>query len=289
MFEDASVTDVRGLSFSSVNYQSENCQASNYEMFEDLNMNLLKIDLLDDISRQQSPVREARSPSAHEDVLNESLITLMTKNLEKTESDIIVPPREQRTHSPSSQEDISDVPLISSTSEELEIASEIKKENYSEQQSFASERWVQSLNTEEDASSVTTSPMNKEMAAQETEEDRFFDRSLRAMMSPHQCNDHPCTQLFYCQTCCKPICKRCATNCIHKHVTVDFTEFLETVQRQAEEVLIEAYLGIDVLADDMENMGVSQLITRHENNFLLHFSFWLQIYCTQNQVLFQNK
>jgi len=268
MFEDASVTDVRGLSFSSVNYRSEN-QASNYEMFEDLNMNLLKIDLLDDISRHQSPVREARSPNAHEDVLNESLITLMTKNLEKTESDIIVPPREQRTHSPSSQ-DSSDVPLILSTSEELEIASEIKKENYFQQsqQSPASERWVQSLNTEEDASSVT-SPVNKEMAAQETEKDGSFDRSLRAMMSPHQCNDHLCTQLFYCQTCCKSICKRCATNCIHKHVTVDFAEFLETVQRQAEEVLIEAYLGIDVLADDMENMGVSQLIARHENNFIV--------------------
>jgi len=41
---------------------------------------------------------------------------------------------------------------------------------------------------------------------------------------------------------------------------VEFVEFLESVQRQAEEVLIEAYLGIDVLVDDMENMGVSQLI-----------------------------
>jgi len=47
-------------------------------------------------------------------------------------------------------------------------------------------------------------------------------------------------------------------------VTVDFLEFLDNAQRQAEEVLIEAYLGIDVLADDMENMGVSRLIARRE-------------------------
>ncbi|XP_024871831.1 E3 ubiquitin-protein ligase TRIM71-like [Temnothorax curvispinosus] len=250
VFENASVTDMPGPSFSGASYRSESCQAG-YETFEDLNMNLLKIDLLDDISpRRQSPVREERG--AKRDVLNESFIMLMTKELEKDESDITVPSREQRTRSPSSQRDSSDLPLIPSISEELEVASEIKKENYSGQQSPAGEQWTHGLNVEEDASSAISA---KEEAAKETEEDQSFD-SLRAMMSPYQCNDHPCTQFLYCQTCCKTICKECATHCIYKHVTVDFMEFLENAQRQAEDVLIEAYLGIDVLADDMENMGL---------------------------------
>lgn len=258
MFENASVTDMPGPSFSDVNYRSENCQA-NYELFEDLNMNLLKIDLLDDISpRRQSPVREERGPSAQGDGLNESLITLMTKELEKDENDITVSLREQRTRSPSSQKDSSDLPLIPSISEELEVANETKKENYSGQQSPAGEKWAHSLNVEEDVSSA----ISTKEEVKETEEDIQSIDLLKAMISPYQCNNHPCTQLFYCQTCCKTICKECSTNCIYKHVTVDFLEFLDNAQRQAEEVLIEAYLGIDVLADDMENMGVSRLIAR---------------------------
>lgn len=247
MFEDASVTDMPGPNFSGVNYRSENCQA-NYETFEDFNMNLLKIDLLDDTSsKRRSPVLEERDPSvAQGDVLNESLITLMTKELG---NDITVSSREQRTRSPSSQRDPSDLSLTPSISEDLEVANEIRKENYSGQQSPANEQWAHNLNIEEDAIST------KEETAKETEDDQSLD-SLRAIVSSYQCNDHP-TNLFYCQTCCKAICKECATHCVYKHVTMDFAEFLENAQRQAEEVLIEAYLGIDVLADDMENMGVS--------------------------------
>ncbi|KYN17145.1 Tripartite motif-containing protein 71 [Trachymyrmex cornetzi] len=247
MFEDASVTDVLGPNFSSANYD-ESCKA-NYETFEDLNMNLLKIDLLDDISSsRQSLIHEEHSPSAQGDVLNDSLITLMTKDLEKDENDIAIPSREQQTRSPSSQRDPSDLLLIPSISEELEVDNKIKKENYSRQQSPA-----RVLNVEENAVS-TISMMNKEGAAKETE-NRSFNFSVKAMKS-YKCIDHPCTQLFYCQTCCRTICKECATHCIHKHVTVEFLEFLESAQRQAEEVLIEAYLGIDVLVDDMENMGL---------------------------------
>ncbi|KAG5317994.1 LIN41 ligase, partial [Pseudoatta argentina] len=250
MFEDASVTDVLGPNFSSSNYH-ENCKV-NYETFEDLNMNLLKIDLLDDISSsRQSLIHEEHSPSAQGDVLNDSLITLMTKDLEKDEKDdIAILSREQQTRSPSSQRDSSDLPLIPSISEELELENEIKKENYSRklQQSPA-----RVLNVEENAVNAILM-VNKEEAAKETEEDRSFNHSVRAMTS-YRCNDHPYTQLFYCQTCCRTICKECATHCIHKHATVELVEFLESAQRQAEEVLIEAYLGIDVLVDDMENMG----------------------------------
>ncbi|XP_011865024.1 PREDICTED: E3 ubiquitin-protein ligase TRIM71-like [Vollenhovia emeryi] len=246
MFEDASVTDMPGPSFSG--YRSESCQL-NYETFEDFNMNLLKIDLLDDISStQQSPVREQHGLNVQEDVLNESLISLM----EKDEGDMTVLSRKQRTRSPSSQRDPSDLPLIPSITEELEVANELKKENYSRQQSPVGEQWAHSLNVEEDTSSAIST---KEDAAKETlEEDQSFD-SLKAAML-YQCNDHPCAQLFYCQTCCKAICKECAKNCIYKHVTMELTEVLENAQHQAEEVLMEAYLGIDVLADDMENMGL---------------------------------
>lgn len=243
MFEDASVTDMPGPSFSGVNYRSENC-----ETFEDFNMNLLKIDLLENISsKRQSPVLKECGPSAQGDVLDDSLLTLMTKELEKEESDITVSSREQRTRSPSSQRDPSDLPLIPSITEELEVANKMRREDYSGQQSPAGEQWAHGLNIEEDASSI------KEETAKETEEEQSLDP---AAVSPYQCNDHPCTYLFYCQTCCKTICKECAIHCIDKHVTVDFMEFLDNAQRQAEEVLIEAYLGIDVLADDMENMGL---------------------------------
>lgn len=243
MFEDASVIDMLGPSFSGANYRSESCQG--YEMFEDLNMNLLKIDLLDDISSRRQSLIE-RGPSAHGDVLNESLMS-------KDESDITV---SSRTRSPSSQRDSSELPLI--PAEELEVASELKKENYSGQQSPAGEQWPDNLNMEDDASIAMST---KEETAKKTEEDHSLD-SLRSLMSPYQCNEHPCTQLFYCQTCCKPICKECSTGCIYKHVTIDFAEFIDNAQHQAEEVLIEAYLGIDVLADDMENMGVSNQLSR---------------------------
>ncbi|XP_012531997.1 E3 ubiquitin-protein ligase TRIM71 isoform X2 [Monomorium pharaonis] len=245
MFEDASITDVPGSSFSG--YSSESYRPS-YETFEDLNMNLLKFDLLDDISRRQSPVREEYSPSVQGDVINEPLITLTRNELEKDESDTSVLSRIQRTRSPSIQRDLSESPLIPTILEELEIIE--RKKNYSGQQSPASEQWAQ--NIEEDAIS------SKEETAKETPEgDRAHDQPLKALTpSSYQCIDHPCTQLFYCQTCCKTICKDCATPCVHKHVTVEFAEFLDTAQRQAEEVLTEAYLGIDVLADDMENMGL---------------------------------
>ncbi|XP_011163597.1 E3 ubiquitin-protein ligase TRIM71 isoform X2 [Solenopsis invicta] len=248
MFEDASGTDVPGPNFSAASYRNESCQP-NYETFEDLNMNLLKFDLLDDISRRQSPAREECSPSVEGDVINESFVTLMTKELEKDESDINILSREQRTRSPSSQRDSSDFPLIS----ELEVANEIKNEN-SGQQSPANERWSQNLNMEEDTSSAITT-VNKE-EAKDTIEDRSLDQTMKIMASPYECNDHPCAQMSYCQTCCKIICKECATQCVCKHVTVDLVEFLDITQRQAEEVLMEAYLGVDVLADDMESMGL---------------------------------
>ncbi|KAL0134297.1 hypothetical protein PUN28_001242 [Cardiocondyla obscurior] len=254
MFEDASITEMPGPSFSGVNYQSKDCHTG-YHMFEDLNMNLLKIDLRDDIlSKQQSPAREEHGMEVHGsnaqgDVQHESLITLMTKELEKDDSDVAMLSREQQAHSPISQRDLSDLPIIPTFSEELARLGEIKKENYSGSQSPVREQWIRGLNIEEDASSATST---KEETKEAEEEPSFESRAIAS----YQCNEHPCTQLYYCQTCCKTICKECAINCIYKHVTVDFTEFLDNAQRQAEEVLIEAYLGIDVLADDMENMGL---------------------------------
>ncbi|XP_011643775.1 E3 ubiquitin-protein ligase TRIM71 [Pogonomyrmex barbatus] len=265
MFEDASVTDAPGPSFSGISCQNESCQ-SNYETtYEDLNMNLLKIDLLDsnDIcSRRQSPVCEERSSSAQEDAHDESLITLLTKHLdiskEREESEIT----EQRTRSPSVQRDASDSPLIS---EKLEILgeNEVKKENYSGHQSpvtVPGEQWnddgtLIELNVEQDLTNAS-SDVGEEKLTEEIQDLQSFDYMQKEKMLSYQCNDHPNTQLFYCQTCCKTICRECSTNCVYKHVTVELLEFLDNAQRQAEEVLIEAYLGIDVLADDMENMGL---------------------------------
>lgn len=263
MFEDASVPDVSGLSFSSVANRSENCQAD-CERFEDLNMNFLKIDLLDvndNYSIPQSPEQPIHSSNAQRDVSSVPLMTLATKELEITQdmgqdtySEQKSP--EQRTHSPKLQRDVPLIPLIP---RELENEME-KDDDTGTLRSPVRDQCSSSI--QRDVPSVPLIAKELEVAketeiATEIEKNQSLDY-LKGML-PYHCSKHPYTQLLYCQTCCKPICKECAAYCTSKHVTVDLVEFIETAQRQAEEVLIEAYLGIDVLADDMENMGVSQL------------------------------
>lgn len=260
MFEDASVPDVSDLSFSGAN-QSENCQAG-CEMFEDFNMNFLKLDLLDvndNYSLRQSSEQLSCSSNA-QNIPDVSLIPSVAKELEITKdmtqdtySEQKSPVCEQRIHSPNAQTDVS--------SKELEIASEIEKDDYIE--TLRSSVCDEYPSTQQDVPSVPS--ITEELkAAKETEIVTEIEKiqscdHLSKETSSYYCSEHPYTQLLYCQTCCKPICKNCAARCTCKHMTVDLVEFIETIQRQAEEVLIEAYLGIDVLADDMENMGVSEL------------------------------
>ncbi|KMQ97400.1 tripartite motif-containing protein 71 [Lasius niger] len=255
MFEDASVPDVSGLSFSSVANRSENCQAD-CERFEDLNMNFLKIDLLDvndNYSIPQSSEQPIHSSNAQRDVSSVPLMTLATKELEITQdmgqdtySEQKSP--EQRIHSPKLQRD---VPLIP---KELEIANEMEKDDYTGTlRSPVRDQCSSSI--QRDVPSVPLIAKELEVA-KETEIEKNQSLDYLKGTLPYHCSKHPYTQLLYCQTCCKPICKECAAYCTSKHVTVDLVEFIETAQRQAEEVLIEAYLGIDVLADDMENMGL---------------------------------
>ncbi|RLU25201.1 hypothetical protein DMN91_003293 [Ooceraea biroi] len=71
-------------------------------------------------------------------------------------------------------------------------------------------------------------------------------------------NDLCSTRLFYCQTCCKSVSAEainvdCDPHCAHNHVTVDFMEFVNTVHRQAEDVMQQAWLGLDALTEDIEN------------------------------------
>ncbi|GAB1863479.1 Tripartite motif-containing protein 71 [Camponotus japonicus] len=258
MFEDASVSDVSDLSFSGAN-QSENCQAD-CETFEDFNMNFLKLDLLDvndNYSARQSPEQLSCSSNVQKNMPNVPLISSVTKELEITKdmtqdtySEQKSPVCEQRIHSPNAQEGVSP--------KELEIASEVEKDDYIE--SLRSSVCDEYLSTQQDMSSVPLITEELE-AAKETEIAAAIEKiqspnHSSTETSPYHCSDHPYTQLLYCQTCCKPICKNCASHCTCKHMTVDLVEFIETIQRQAEEVLMEAYLGVDVLADDMENMGL---------------------------------
>ncbi|XP_072757555.1 uncharacterized protein [Anoplolepis gracilipes] len=258
MFEDASVPDVSGLSFSGAN-QRENCQA-NCRTFEDLNMNFLKIDLLDvndNYSAEQSP-KLLSSSNVPKKISNVPLISLVTKELEITKdmeqdtySEQESSVREQQTQSPNMQ---IDVPSIS---KELDIANE--KDDYTGTLRSPVCDQCNPSSIQRDVPSVPLIAKELEVTketkiAEEIEKNQLLDRAWKD--TQYYCKEHPNSQLLYCQTCCKPICKICATYCICKHMTVDLTEFVETAQRQAEEVLIEAYLGIDVLADDMENMGL---------------------------------
>lgn len=259
VFEDASVPDVSDLSFSGAN-QSENCQADP-ETFEDLNMNFLKLDLLDvndNYSARQSPEQLICSSNAQKNMPSVSSITKeleITKDMmQDTCSEQKSSVCEQRIHSPNAQKEVLSIPKV------FEIASEIEKDDYIE--TLRSSVCDEYSSTQQDVPSVPL--ITEELEAKETgiateiEKNQSSDHSLKEM-SPYYCNEHPYTQLLYCQTCCKSICKNCAAHCTCKHMTVDLVEFIESIQRQAEDVLIEAYLGIDVLADDMENMGVSQL------------------------------
>lgn len=263
VFEDASVPDVSDLSFSSAN-RSENCQADS-ETFEDLNMNFLKIDLLDvndNYSARQSPHEQlicgSNTPKNMPNVSSVTEVLEITKDMmQDTCPEQKSPVCEQQIHSPNAQKEVSAIP------KELEIASEIEKDDYIIE-TLRSSVCDEYPSTQQDVPSVPL--IKKELEATketeiatEIEKNQSSDHSSSKEMSPYYCNEHPYTQLLYCQTCCKPICKNCAVHCICKHMTVDLVEFIESIQRQAEDVLIEAYLGIDVLADDMENMGVSQL------------------------------
>ncbi|KAM0735482.1 E3 ubiquitin-protein ligase TRIM71 [Formica fusca] len=261
MFEDASIPDVSGLNFSSAN-RSEKCQ-TNCEPFEDLNMNFLKIDLLDvndNYSARQSLEQLICNSNAQKNMPNVPLIPLITKELEITKdmgqevySEQKSPVSEQRTHSPNMQ---TDVPLIP---KELEIANETEKDDYiGTLRSLVCDECSPSIQKDVPSAPLMAKELEitqeKEISA-EVEKNQSLDCSSKET-SPYHCNEHPYTQLLYCQTCCRPICKNCTSNCTCKHMTIDLVEFIETAQRQAEEVLIEAYLGIDVLADDMENMGL---------------------------------
>lgn len=272
MFEDASIPDVSGLNFSSAN-RSEKCQ-TNCEPFEDLNMNFLKIDLLDvndNYSARQSLEQLICNSNAQKNMPNVPLIPLITKELEITKdmgqevySEQKSPVSEQRTHSPNMQ---IDVPLIP---KELEIANETEKDDYiGTLRSLVSDECSPSIQKDVPSAPLMAKELEitqeKEISA-EVEKNQSLDCSSKET-SPYHCNEHPYTQLLYCQTCCRPICKNCTSNCTCKHMTIDLVEFIETAQRQAEEVLIEAYLGIDVLADDMENMGVSQFYLLDQRSF----------------------
>lgn len=254
MFEDASIPDVSGLSFSGAANPSENCQAD-CETFEDLNMNFLKFDLLDvndNYSTRQSFEQSIHSLNTQSNMSSMPMMTLATKELEITQdmgqdtySEQKSP--EQQTHSSKVQRDEPLIPLMPQT---LEITNEMEKDD-------------DTGNIQRDVSSVSLIEKELEITKEaeivtEIEKNQSLDHSLNDT-SPYHCDKHPYTQLLYCQTCCKSVCKVCAVHCTCKHVTVDLIEFIETAQRQAEEVLMEAHLGIDVLADDMENMGVSHI------------------------------
>ncbi|XP_029175290.1 E3 ubiquitin-protein ligase TRIM71-like isoform X3 [Nylanderia fulva] len=251
MFEDASIPDVSGLSFSSAPNSSENCQAD-CETFEDLNMNFLKFDLLDindNYSIRQPSEQLIHNSNVQSDMSSVPLMTLATKELEITQdmgqdsySEQKSP--EQQIHSPNLQRDEPLMPLMPKT---FEIVNEMEKDD-------------DAGNIQRDVSSVPLMENELELAketeiATEIENNQSLDHSSNDTL-PYHCGKHPYTQLLYCQTCCKSVCKECAVHCTCKHVTVDLVEFTETAQRQAEDVLMEAYLGIDVLADDMENMGL---------------------------------
>lgn len=249
-----------------------------------------ELDAENDIYFRQ-PVRRTFSPSVQKDAPG---VPLIRKEPEKNDYSHQSP---IRIHSPSAQSIASGVPLIPPITKELKTTKETN--SYSGEESAACERRACSPNVQADALNLSlTSLMPHELmeagsgaektdcpdqqlllgceqqcasaeqdvtnaslmpkvveAAREIEKDQSPD-----CLSKQTCGDHPFTEPYYCQTCCKPICRDCAVHCARKHVTIELIEFIEIAQRQAEEVLMEAYLGIDVLADDMENMGVSCLV-----------------------------
>jgi len=73
------------------------------------------------------------------------------------------------------------------------------------------------------------------------------------------------SRLFYCQTCCKSVSSEgigidCESHCAHNHMMIDFMEFVNTVYRQADDVMHQAWLGLDALTEDIENARVSLII-----------------------------
>nr|XP_012231877.1 PREDICTED: E3 ubiquitin-protein ligase TRIM71 isoform X2 [Linepithema humile] len=212
---------------------------------------LIRNELEEDDYNQVSPI-QIHSPSAQSDASNVALIPPKELEIAKEASGYSEqqsPACEQRACSPNVQADALNVSLTSLMSRELEMANGAEKIG-SERQLLACEQ--QCASAEQDVPNASLMAMETE-AAREVEKDQSPDCLLK---QTYCCSDHPFTEPFYCQTCCKPICRDCAVHCVRKHVTIELVDFIEITQRQAEDVLIEAYLGIDVLADDMENMGI---------------------------------
>lgn len=93
-------------------------------------------------------------------------------------------------------------------------------------------------------------------------EDQSPELSPNRMIN--DCESYPSSaRLLYCQTCCKSVPSPetvsldCDPHCTHNHVTVDFVEFVNSVHREAEDVMQQAWLGLDALTEDIENAKVS--------------------------------
>lgn len=237
---------------------------------------LIRAELEKEEYGQQSSMR-VHSPSAQSDAIGVSLLP-STKELEMTKemsgySGQQSPACEQRACSPSVQAEALNVSLTSllTVPHELETSNGTEKTICPDQQQSSASEQQQGASAEQDmAPNVTLKEME---TAREVEKDQSPDCSSK---QTYYCSDHPFTEPFYCQTCCKPICRDCAVHCMNKHVTLELAEFIEIAQRQAEDVLLEAYLGIDVLADDMENMGVSGDCVRPSRDDFLFPSLFLQ-------------
>jgi len=99
------------------------------------------------------------------------------------------------------------------------------------------------------------------------------------------------TRLFYCQTCCKSVSLEgigidCDSHCTHSHKMMDFMEFVNTVYRQADDVMHQAWLGLDALTEDIENARVScncllNLRKEKEEISLYHFSCIFNFPCRE--------
>ncbi|XP_012284097.1 E3 ubiquitin-protein ligase TRIM71 isoform X2 [Orussus abietinus] len=66
------------------------------------------------------------------------------------------------------------------------------------------------------------------------------------------CDVHRDAQRFYCQTCSRPLCGECGINHHQGHLTVHLMEAVESAGVQANQVMNDARVGINVLREDLD-------------------------------------
>ncbi|XP_020285288.1 E3 ubiquitin-protein ligase TRIM71-like isoform X2 [Pseudomyrmex gracilis] len=196
-------------------------------------------------SSEQSPERETGTGiwNVQRDMSNLSLTTKMLDEAKEGEM--------RKEENSAEEQSIFDYDITYDSFKEDITKNDCTIAEANSEQSYASAHDQQQACTSKDLIEIS-SIINDEKLDEEKLKSPKEPDDTNVEQQPYE--KHSCSQLLYCQTCYKRICTECVSSCCRGHVTTNFSKYLRTIELQAEEILDEAYNGIDILTDDMEDV-----------------------------------